>query len=83
MFRKFLSSINYLFSRLFIDISVQGSTFDVKLVPESWLIFGKVVSRNYKTRCERHWCMHRSHGILSIYWFEEQKYGTLGENWIL
>jgi len=54
MFRKFLSSTNYLFSPLFIDISVQGSTFDVKLVPESWLIFGKVVSRNYKTRCERH-----------------------------
>ena len=45
MFRKFLSSTNYLFSRLFIDISAQESIFDVKLVPESWLIFEKVESK--------------------------------------
>jgi len=50
IFRKFLNSTNYLFSRLFIDISVPESIFDVKLIPESWLIFEKVVSQNYKTR---------------------------------
>jgi hypothetical protein len=47
---SFLSSTHYLFSRLFIDIPVQGTVFDVKFVTE--IIFGKVVSRYYKARCE-------------------------------